>query len=206
MSNPDLISLSGLDNLNSIEGLLDIEGNGTLTSLTGLNNLTSIGGFMWIGLNDVLTSLTGLDNIDAGSITELHINYNYSLSTCDIQSVCDYLASPNGTIEIHDNAVGCNSQEEVESACGVGYKESNISENQLYIYPNPSSTQITIETPSTPFKNTLLTIYNINGQQLISRLITEETTVTDVSTLVSGVYIVKVTDERMVQVGKLIKQ
>jgi hypothetical protein len=153
-----------------------------------------------------LTSLTGLDNIDAGSITELSIYDNYSLATCEVQSVCDYLASPNGIIEIYYNATGCNSQAEVESACGVGYKESNTSENQLYIHPNPSSTQITIETPTTLFKNAILTIYNINGQQFITHQITESTTVIDVSTLEHGVYIVKVTDERTVQVGKLIKQ
>jgi hypothetical protein len=144
--------------------------------------------------------------MDAGSITELHINYNYSLSTCDIQSVCDYLVSPDAIIEIHDNAVGCNSQAEVESACGVGYKESNTSENQLCIYPNPSYTQITIETPTTPFKNTFLTIYNINGQQIISQQIMEETTVIDVNTLPRGIYIVKVTDDRTVMVGKFIRQ
>jgi len=149
-----------------------------------------------------------LDNIDAGSITDLTIYYNNSLSTCEVQSICDYLASPNGTIEVHDNATGCNSQEEVLAACSVGLDESAVSGRQsaVNIYPNPASTTITISTPTTPDKNTTLTIYNLNGQALLSRQITEQQTVVDVSGLSQGIYFVRVVDDMTVQVEKFVKQ
>ena len=70
-----------------------------------------------ITFNAILTNLTGVENIDANSISNLSIYNNIILSVCDVQSICDYLASPNGTIEIHDNASGCNSQVEVDSTC-----------------------------------------------------------------------------------------
>ena len=78
-------------------------------------------------------------------------------------------------------------------------------QSQLSIYPNPSSTQITIETSTTP-ATSQLSIINTNGQELISRQVTTPKTMVDISTLPSGVYIVKVTGELTVQVGKLIKQ
>ena len=48
----------------------------------------------------------------------LIITDNENLSSCDVQSVCDYLASPNSSVSILWNAPGCNSQQEVEEACG----------------------------------------------------------------------------------------
>ena len=117
--NYTLTILTGLNNLDSIGGTLKIINNGALTSLTGLNNVTSIGGSLRIEYNDAMISLTGLDNIDAESIVHLNIFNNYSLSTCEVQSICNYLADPNGTINIFGNATGCNNPPEVANACGI---------------------------------------------------------------------------------------
>jgi hypothetical protein len=76
----------------------------------------------------------------------------------------------------------------------------------LQIYPNPTSTSITVELPTTPRKNTSLTIYNLNGQQLITHLITEPRTVIDVSGLPKGFYFVKVVDAGKVMIGKVVKE
>jgi hypothetical protein len=153
----DIINLDGLSQINSIGGNLEIRDNSTLTSLTGLDNLTSIGShlviqnsqaltnltgleglaaiggtlliggsFTWSG-NPALTSLAGLDNIAAGSITKLTIANNNSLSTCEVQSICDYLVAPTGTVYIFSNATGCNSQAEVIAACEtIGIEETMI--------------------------------------------------------------------------------
>jgi hypothetical protein len=79
----------------------------------------------------------------------------------------------------------------------------------LYIpvFPNPSSTTITVELPSTtPVINTTLSIYNVSAQKVISRQITEPTTVIDISTLAKGVYFIKLANDRTVMAGKFIKQ
>jgi hypothetical protein len=86
-----------------------------------------------------------------------------------------------------------------------GLFELENDQNMLSIYPNPTSTQITISTPTTPNKNTFLTIFKINGQQLLTRQITEQQTVIDVGALPQGVYIVKVTDDSTMKVGKFIQ-
>jgi hypothetical protein len=228
--NPVLTSLSGLESLTSIEGDLSIEDNYSLTSLTGLDNLTSIGGSLSIGYNpalthltgleglssiggylsfshnNALTSLSGLDNIEANTISNLYIFNNGFLSTCAVQSICDYLASSIGAVEIYSNATGCNSIEQVDSACVyLSTDEINI-QHAFSIYPNPASSTITISTPTTPQKNTFMTIYNINVQQILQRQITEQQTVVDLSGLPQGIYLVRIVNDMTVQVGKFIKE
>jgi hypothetical protein len=113
-----------------------------------------IDGGLYIGYNPVLTSLSGLDNVDADSVTDLFIVMNGNLSTCAVQSICDYLAAPNGSVSIYGNASGCDSLEEVESACAVGVDRSAVGGRQsaVRIYPNPSTGPFTfafnLENPS----------------------------------------------------------
>ena len=117
VNNNALTNLTGLNNVISIGEDLEIYDNNALACLTGLENVTTISGYLKINNNDAQTSLTGLENIDAGSITNLYIQGNASLSTCEVQSICNYLVSPNGTFGINNNASGCNSPQEVHYAC-----------------------------------------------------------------------------------------
>jgi len=78
--------------------------------------------------------------------------------------------------------------------------------DKIFIYPNPSSTQITIELPNTPQKNAMLTIYNLNAQQMLTTKISEQKTVIDILGLPKGFYFVKVADDRKVMVGKMVKK
>ncbi len=206
--NSGLVTLTGLESLDSIGGELKIGMNDTLISLAALSNLNLIGGNLVVFQNNSLTNLTGLDNINAESIIDLYFTDNIALSTCDVLSVCNYLASPNGVILLYGNAIGCTSQQEIEAACGVGLDESAVSDQQsaVNIYPNPASSLITISTPAKPDKNTFMTIYNISGQQLIQRQITEQQTVVDVSGLPQGVYFLRIRMDTTVQMGKFVKE
>jgi len=153
-----LTSLSGLGNLNSIGGNLSVGisawngigyedlGNNVLTSLTGLDSVNSIGGNLYVRFNDALTSLSGIDNIAASTIGDISIYSNSSLTNCEVQSVCDYLVSPNGTVTIQSNATGCNNPPEIANACGTSlpclpfgnyyfYTQSEIDNFQTN-YPN----------------------------------------------------------------------
>ena len=83
--------------------------------------------------------------------------------------------------------------------------ELSLKTNSLTIYPNPALNLVTIET-SEPPTNGQLTILNLTGQNLITRQISEPKTVIDISNLPSGVYFVRLTNEKTVAVGKIIKQ
>jgi hypothetical protein len=209
-NNDMLTSFTGLENLTTVGNYLfigNIEGNPVLNDLTELVNLTSIGGVLKIWENDALTSLSGLDNINARSINDLTIYYNNNLSSCEIKSVCDYLASPNSIIEVGSNLTGCNSDEEILAACEVGMDEKTKSESHINIYPNPASSNLIIELPyTTSIKNTCLTIFNINGKQLMRHQMTEQTTLINIGTIPPGIYFVQVADDRTVQMRKFVKQ
>lgn len=159
-----LTSLSGLDNLTSIGSGLQITMNFELESLSGLENLISVGeSSLIIRENTKLIDITGIENIEAGTIDLLQIKYNSVLAECDVQSVCDYLAAPNGTVDINDNAAGCASQTEVEEACGTSVNEMFVA-NKVDTQPNPfysiTNLTYTLKQPST----VLLSIFNQLGQ------------------------------------------
>ncbi|MFM9950447.1 MAG: hypothetical protein ACKV1O_21100, partial [Saprospiraceae bacterium] len=122
VGNPILPNLTGLEGLHGsfggspVAGNLLIQNNGSLTDLSGLSSLPSIGGQLQIVNNDDLTSLNGLDNIAYTSITNLTLQSSAMLSTCNVPSICNYLAN-GGAATISGNATGCNTQAEVVATC-----------------------------------------------------------------------------------------
>ena len=84
----------------------------------------------------------------------------------------------------------------------VGTDEGIAMSSAMKIHPNPTSTHITIETPV----ESQLSILNLNGQELLMQTTTEPKTIINISTLPNGVYFVRVTGEKIVGVGKFIKQ
>jgi len=161
-----LNSLTGLDNLTSIGGYLRIYNNLALTSLTALDNVTSIGGILWICNTAALTSLTGIDNIDANSISGLSIYGNFSLSNCEVESICAYLASPNGNMIIEDNKIGCNSPEEVQDSCEAHaiIIDKYLSIEACSVSPNPLTTSTTLSYTLNKPSTVTISIFNPQGQ------------------------------------------
>ena len=200
-NNATLESLDGLENLTTIKGEFRIGdpwigGNFALTSLNSLINLTVIEGDLAIMANFSITSLEGLNNIVEGSIQDLYIFYNSSLEYCEIQSICDYLVSPNGLIDIHSNATGCNTQEEIEDACIVPIQNTENETNILF-WPNPASTQLLIECRSGQTIDEVI-IYNQTGQIVLHQEPTNKSI--DISHLHPGMYFVEVVvDEKRIR-------
>lgn len=88
----------------------------------------------------------------------------------------------------------------------VNIEEGKSDHLSFFVYPNPSSSTITIELPTQQSQNTTLTLSNTNGQQLIIQPITAPQTEIDISHLPVGIYIVKVWNDKDVMVQKVIKQ
>jgi hypothetical protein len=186
--NSALTNLNGLANLSSIGGYLEISDNSALTSLSGLDNLSSIEGDLIILYNTVLTSLNGLENIASGSIENLHIYENSLLTNCDAQSICNYLATPNGIINIFNNSPGCNNPSEVQQACLISGEEI-IAKEEITISPNPATSFITINVKEgIPVEEAI--IYNHLGQKALEAMPVNNSV--DVSTLKPGMYMVEV--------------
>ncbi len=97
--NPNLVTLTGLENLIEVGGLLSIFDNPNLESLDGLNNLTSCGGLF---LRD-----TAIENVDplANLVTvngELRIGNNAEL--VDLSALENITTLPFSALEIVSNA------------------------------------------------------------------------------------------------------
>lgn len=189
VGNPSLLSLAGLENLISIGGTLGIRRNKQLISFTGLLNLVSVHGSLDIYDNDNLNSLTGLDNIDANLLNSLFIEYNNSLSTCEILSICNYLENNRRLIYIHDNSSGCNSPEEVENACLIiSISEVNIG-SKFFIYPNPAKNKLFISSSIIDLIMEI-NIYNQHGKKVFHEIGIPD--IIDVSILEQGIYIIEI--------------
>jgi len=164
-------------------------GTGNYTNLDGLSVVTSIDGGLGIGSADSLTSLSGIDNIDATSILVLAISNCPLLSECEVKSICDYLADPNGEIYIEDNADGCNSPEEVMEACeSVSIQEQDL-EPLFNLYPNPTNHFLFVNNRSSHEIDKIL-IYNIIGQIINSWDYKEP--LINISELDQGIYILEI--------------
>jgi hypothetical protein len=187
-----------------VGGELWLDNNALLTDITPLSNLSTIGQSLNILNNSMLNCLTGLENLSPGTIQNLSIYNNPLLSECDVMSICDYLANPGGICTIVNNAVGCNSPEEVEVHCLTAIDEQRI-EKGLTIIPNPSNNKITISSNAIT-GNTLLSIFNVSGEKVIERQLFNNETQIDISALPRGVYFVRVQDEKGVQVAKFVKE
>ena len=77
----------------------------------------------------------------------------------------------------------------------------------ISVYPNPSSDRITVETKNVDFyKNSSVTILNIQGQQLIQQSLNNNKAVLDVSSLSNGIYFLKINSESGNVVRKFVKE
>lgn len=211
--NNSLIDLTGLENLRAIHGYLMLDKNQSLSSLQGINsldtlnyglylrnnpaiasistlqNLSILGGYIWIDSSGKLRSLSGLENINPENIYSLILTGNDSLSTCEVESICSYLANPDAEASIWYNAPGCNSKEEVEQAC----QASDISESgkisNFTLSPNPAHGVVNIS-GNLHFAIINITFYNNLGQKVMHQH--ENTDKVDISKLEQGLYIVEI--------------
>jgi len=204
-----LPNLEGLDNLVSIGGYMEMRNNDALENLTNFVGLTSIGAEFRISDNDILTNLSGLENIEATSISDLYVHDNNSLSTCEIESVCNYLAAPNGAIYINNNASGCYDQEEVEDACFASVEEIGLNEH-FSISPNPNSGFVNLR--FTIYENNLMIcdLFEISGVKVKQVLHEQKKPGTyemeiDLSNLSKGIYFCTLKTKEGIQTKKIIK-
>lgn len=90
---------------------------------------------------------------------------------------------------------------------GYPFAVDDLSTNSthLKIYPNPCIDKIAIDASEKSIPSNL-SILNLKGQELLKQTVNKTSTQIDISTLQSGVYLVRLTNDRKVAVGKIIKQ
>jgi ligand-binding sensor domain-containing protein len=92
-----------------------------------------------------------------------------------------------------------------ENGIPVSVKENITSKNNLILYPNPAKEMITISSPAITIP-TVLSIFNVSGEKVIERQLNDNESQIDISALPRGVYFVRVWDEKMTEVMRVVKQ
>jgi hypothetical protein len=212
----DINNLYGLSQITSIGGDLKIYGNDVLTNLAGLDNVAYLGGSLKIGDstnfgtigNPALTDLLDLnENLSING--NLFIAYNNSLSACHATAICEYLNNPPGNINIHDNAVGCNSHQEVKSICFPSVDEF-LKKINFNTYPNPSSGELHLRFSLLAPRSSLFEMYSIQGMKVRTLLDqvqqpgAHELSI-DISDLPAGMYFVRMQIDMQVETVKVVK-
>ncbi len=187
--NAALVNLSGLDKITSIDKHLRIINNDNLINLNGLEAVSTISGELNISNNDELASLQGLGDFGSVDVDSIQIFENPKLSFCEIQGVCDYISSAGSIVTIHDNAIGCNNELEVDSACQYSYTPELSFSDFYSIYPVPAYDKLHISTHDYAVIDNI-TIFNQYGQRVI--FIQPGSTLIDISGLASGLYIIEI--------------
>ena len=93
---------------------------------------------------------------------------------------------------------------EIEIACGL-VSVKNQTKSHFSIYPNPANGFIIIaQSENSPQSH--LTILNLSGQEILHQTFTKAATNIDISALPQGVYFVRLHNEKMVEVNKMVKE
>jgi len=115
------------------------------------------------------------------------------------------VVSPSGEPYVAFVDIGNSYKATVMKYDSVYFGISKQQKSRLSIYPNPVSDYITIET-SAITNTSQLSISNLSGQEVITRQITEQKTQLDISSLPQGIYFVRLTNDKTITMGKLIKE
>jgi hypothetical protein len=120
-----------------------------------------------------------------------------------------YIGSVSFTITEQNSFASFNISDNYQSDCfyvPVGINMPEQSESRFFtIYPNPATSMITIVT-SILDGNPLFTIFSVNGEKVIEKLLGYIETQIDISTLQPGFYFVQLQNEKMIEVKKMIKE
>lgn len=76
----------------------------------------------------------------------------------------------------------------------------------VFIYPNPASSALFIQLPFLPGKTDYFEIENSMGQRILTGMLQNQKTETDISNLTNGVYMLKVYTKQGVILKKMVKQ
>jgi hypothetical protein len=198
--NASLTSIDEMVSLETIGSTFYIQNNDALPEITGFNALTSVGNNFKIKYNGDLTSISqGFQNLDAIT-ADLEIKSNTQLTNCEAFAVCNYLSTPPGAVIITNNATGCDTEAEIQTACNSLAIDDNILENEVTIIPNPGDTEIMVYLANGNVPDAII-IYNQLGQKVIA---VKKTIKVDVSELQAGVYYVVIINKNQEDKIKLI--
>lgn len=133
--------------------------------------------------NEILADSCNMEAI----VNSTGLQARYTMNAQNLSTLIDEQNTFNGLIN------GCNYL--VNNPCSTNEIEQQI-QNQLVIYPNPTTSEFRISADLTLSENTLVSIYGINGQLFVQQQITNDQPIS-IDHLSSGTYIVRIQDQEI---------
>ena len=185
-NNNSIINFNGLNNLDTLQGppgssYFYVLNNSSLENFTGLEKLSRMINTFRIENNTALTSLVGLENLN--TVPSFVIKDCPNLSFCAIQSVCNHIEN-GGSMSVSNNASGCNSVMEIESACLVPVEEL-LDINEVEVFPNPSKGIIQLD--GNNLEDLEIRMWDTTGKLYINKRMTGNREI-DITHLPGGLY------------------
>ena len=186
--------LQEIDAFASLDTIREFTMNGlhSLNNLGTFESLKYIGGGLRILNNSTLEDISGLANVDPASVDSLRIVSNPMLSECNNEFLCNYIDTSLLTT-IGNNAINCNSIDEVRMSCLTATDEVDHLLTAISIYPNPASESISLSLGNVPLAADNIAIYTLTGKPCGTVPLGMHSI--DVSALLSGLYIAIVTTD-----------
>ena len=148
-------------------------------------------------------NLTSLDLSGNTALTQLNCQFNPALTSLNLKNgnntnITSFVSASTPLltcIQVDDATYSTTHWTNRDNAnnfsedCAAYLSTADIAKNKIKIYPNPALNYLNIQLKDSQFKKA--EVYNLKGQLLI----TSSTSNLEISTLSSGVYIVKITDK-----------
>ena len=141
-----------------------------------------------------------------GDVQELDIAFVFARDYTGQDTLEPSVAKLRQMIDIVKNSYTSGVLPDGGSFFGVN-KLPGESSSGIKIWPNPATDRITIEIKSqNNTKNFLISIYDIQGQLVFEKSVSQKSMNINISSFISGVYIVKLSNNKGVEMSKFIKE
>lgn len=155
---------------------------------------------VWLAKLDSLGNLTyqycygggGRETIYRGVVQNDDFNYVITLGTDTDPWQCGGQMWPDlRVVELYDST--------------VGISETLTNSSAFKIYPNPANSTLNVELPQNyNIENTVLEILDVNGRTILQKILTSVCMQLDISKLNSGLYFIKIRNNKTVITKKVI--
>jgi hypothetical protein len=98
-------------------------------------------------------------------------------------------------INLNDISKGDNRFELIFKNSASNIEQVLFSNAQLSVYPNPATNLLNVNISNAIFKNSIVSIYNVSGQQLMNSTMNGTNTALNIESLSNGIYFINVTNE-----------
>ncbi len=187
------IELAGAATNAALFGMDFCDNNIVYTYISGINNhiyasqINSAGTFLWtpnpLALNTTANSKSWVDALAIIRNNDLFVVFH---------------ETRGGHSGAYAQKVGCDGQ------LPTSVKKYKTEPGLIAIYPNPANDKIIVDCSNQ--KNIMLSLFNITGKLMLQKIIPEDKTTLDISTLPQGMYMITISNTRQTVIKKFFKE